>query len=78
MRFEVVWKSLKIYNERSSGDLISPSSVILINCATRLVFNLTAAYMPFYMQMSTEIGKLYVALIPLIQEKVANKKRNVY
>ena len=65
---------VKLYNERSSRDLISPSSVILINCATRLVFNLVAAYMPFYMQMSTDIGKLYVALIPLIEEKWLTKK----
>ena len=53
-------------------------AVILINCSTRLVFNLVAAYMPFYMQMSTEVEKLYVALIPLIQEKWLSRKLKVY
>ena len=41
--------------------------VIIINCSTRLVFNQIATYMPFYMQMSTDIQKIYVALIPLVQ-----------
>ena len=41
--------------------------VIIINCSTRLVFNQIATYMPFYMQMSTDIEKIFVALIPLIQ-----------
>ena len=51
-------------------------AVILINCSTRLVFNLVAAYMPFYMQMSTEVEKLYVALIPLIQGKWLSRNKN--
>ena len=41
--------------------------IILINCSTRLVFNLIATYTPYYVQMSTTVEKRFVTLIPLVQ-----------
>ena len=41
--------------------------IIVINCSTRLVFNLIATYTPYYVQMSTTVEKRFVTLIPLIQ-----------
>ena len=41
--------------------------IIIINCSTRLVFNLIATYTPYYVQMSTTVEKRFVTLIPLVQ-----------
>jgi len=36
-------------------------------CLTRLIVNITASYMPFYLQESLDLPKEYIAIVPLVQ-----------
>lgn len=36
-------------------------------CLTRLVVNITASYMPFYLQESLDLPKEYIAIVPMVQ-----------